>query len=177
MRPIAADFMPAGARAQWPIWIAIVLLLIAAGHQTRVAAGLQHEREAIVAKAQAERQLAVVEAPRPPSANPAQYTDDAARLEALASLDNGSVFAALESVGVPGIRVTVIEIRASDRQARIDLAVREAADLLRYVADINAGLPAEARWTLTHAQRDPVGGGGSATLVARLVRQPAHSRP
>jgi len=100
-----------------------------------------------------------------PATTDLPYAQDAAAIARMAAFDAAGVLAAVESARVPGIRVTSLEINPADASARLELEVREAADLLKYLDDINAGTPASESWKLVRAQSASPTNPGTATLV------------
>ena len=168
MKPVGADFALARASAFWPWWLACACLLAAAAFEAERAISLARERALLERQVNAIGTQGTADAAPTSAPEAAAYAADAARFVKLANMDLAGVLASIESARVPGIRVTAIDIRAGDASARLELEVRDTADLLRYLDDINAGMPVDGRWSLARAQTASLTAPGSATLVRQL---------
>lgn len=169
MRPVHADFATRLPILQWvTVTTAIVGLAIAA---FQIHSGLQHRERALAAESEAgmlQDSIARRGAPAPASkASEPPYLQDALGIVRIASYDFGRVLTALETVQVPNIKVSSIEIVTAEATARVDVEFNETAALLHYVEELNAGLPELAdRWKVTRAQLPMGTAVGTATIVA-----------
>lgn len=164
MRAIDVEFLRLGATSLRRYWIAAALLLILATVFALVATSFRQQigrHPPTINDQRAAVAAPVIEA--------AEYAVDAAQLAKAARADLAGVFASLESAQVQGLRVSTLEVNTAERQVRIELELRQTSDLLRYLDAINAGEPADSRWTLVHAQGTGHDLPGSATLTRRLA--------
>jgi len=174
LRPIAADFAPRRTVPRWLWASACLVLLLVAAPQAWYGFRLAEQARAVqaqVQQAEAARQLALRRRAADARSHEsiAAYAQDAAAIARVASFDAAGVLAAVESARVAGIRVTSLEINAVDATARLELEVRDASDLLKYLDDINAAMDAPQRWRLVRSQSATPTNVGSATLVRQDV--------
>lgn len=168
MKVVDADFVPRSPPRTWPWWAASALFIAAAAFE--LSSGWRAHKELQRLQAMQDAVPAAMPSAEPAFAPP--YHDDALRYARMASLDIAGTFASLESARVQGVRVTSLDIRAEDAQARVELEVRAQEELLRYLEEINAGLPRIERWELVRAQAATSTSPGSAVLVKVLRPRP-----
>lgn len=168
MRPVRADFATRLPILQWAaVMIAILGFTIAA---FQVHLGLRYRERALVAESEAallRDSIAGRGSPATASkvADP-PHLQDALAIVRIASNDFGKVLTSLETVQVPNIKVSSIEIVTAEAAARVDVEFTETEALLRYVDGLNAGLPESAeRWKVTRAQLPTGTTVGMATIV------------
>lgn len=143
-------------------------LFVFAAAQAREGLELQRQAvdlEARLAAAQQaadERARAARPAPRPEP----PYLRDALAVVRAAEYDVGRVLTALETVRVPGVKVTSIEIVPAEDLARVDLELSDAAALTQYLDELNAGLEPSQRWRLLRLQSPQGNVPGSASVAA-----------
>lgn len=162
MKPLDIDFAPPPPLWRQPLaWAALALLAgsIALGVQT-----WWMGRE-IAAAAASQALDNKSPATLPPTETPTLAVPaGAAELAAWARVDHAAAFASIESARVPGVRVLAIETSSVDAFARLEIELQDPADLMTYLAEINAGMPAQRRWMLMRSQS----AGGHATATLRL---------
>lgn len=177
MRPIDADFGPRSHRRHVALWLASAGLLVAAQLFLLDAWRLAAERERLMA-ARAAAETAAQAAPDMPTAEvPPPYTRDAERWWHLSSMDLSGTFASIESARIAGVRVTSVDFRAAEGWARVELASDRMELLLRYLDAINAGQPADDRWTLLRTQAGVTAGGQAVATLTRRLRTHVDSKP
>lgn len=167
MRPVRADFTP---RSPWPDRIAIgfaVVALVFAAVQVHLGLGEQRKALALEEQVRALGDEAAARQPKPvPKAPEPPYAQDAAAIVRAASYDYGAVLTALETVRMPSIRVTSIEIVTAEAAARVELEFTDPAVLLPYLEELNLGRPDHmGKWRIVRAQM-PSSTPGVATLAA-----------
>ena len=159
MKLLHADFAVRRSMGAWP-WVLLALLLsVFAGYQGWRAwnqqisvSALQKEQESLRQQVDLASQ-AQRETFSRLSAKPA-YAADAAAIAKMASFPLARVLSAMESARVEGVRLTGLEISASEGSVRAELEFAEHSALLNYLEAINAGEPAP-RWLLLQAQISP----------------------
>lgn len=170
MRTLSVELKPASRPSRWA-WGLLCLVLLLAG--AAIAASLyRHQdleriREQLreIARLQNEPVVPAVVAPRR-----APYDASAREMLAEATSQWPAMLTALETVAVPGVTPTSVEIVASEGQVRIDVEFSDYAALLRYLDDLNAGEPVP-RWALVQAQglsRAQATQGAPAPAIAQI---------
>jgi hypothetical protein len=173
MRSLQVEFAPRGVALRRLGWAAAALLWSVAGvmawqafHARQAVREVERERDQLRAELSA-LQASAARLAQPKPAPP--YLRDAQQLVQMAQFDSAGVLRAIETVRVPGVRVTALELSAVDATARLELEVSVPDALLRYVGELNAGEPTP-RWVIVRSQAAGPGGMMSASLEARWAR-------
>lgn len=170
MKALKADFAfrrPIGA---WP-WVVLILMLGAftayqgwhAWTQQAHVRALQQERASLAQQLDLANQ-AHRDASARLSIRPA-YATDAAAVAKTAGFPLDRVLSSIESVQVPGVKVTSLEISASEGTVHAELEFADHTALLGYLEEINAGEPTR-RWMLLQAQ---IASSAGASSVGTIV--------
>jgi len=171
MKALKADFARKRPIGAWP-WVLLILVLgsvvayqgwRAWAQQTRVLA-LQQERAGLTQQldlASQARRDAVARSSVIPV-----YASDAAAVAKVAGFALDRVLLSLESAQVQGVKVSGLEISATEGTARAELEFADHTTLLAYLGAINAGEP-KPRWILLQAQVASAAGiGNTGTIVS-----------
>jgi len=170
VKPLPANF---ATPSRWPrlsLWaVAAVAAAGAAWQGAHAGVAWQHldaERAATRALSQQVRlKHAAAVAHAASAAARAPYAVDARRLMALASFDAAGVLRSIESVQLPGAKVSGLDIDADARRAEIQLDVTSADVAAAYVQGLNAGNDHPA-WVLVRVQSQ--GAAQMASIRAQL---------
>ena len=92
------------------------------------------------------------------------YARDALAVARVAAFPLDRVLTSLEGARVQGVRLTALEIAATDGTVRADLEFTDHEALMRYLEDINAG-EERPRWKLVQAQSASAGTGMSTATI------------
>lgn len=169
MKALKADFALKRPIGAWP-WVLLILVLgsfaayqgwRAWAQQTRVLV-LQKEHASLTQQldlASQARRDAVARSSVIPI-----YASDAAAVAKVAAFPVDRVLLSLESAQVQGMKVTGLEVSASEGRARAELEFADHATLLAYLEAINAGEP-KPRWVLLQAQSTAAAGAGSTGAI------------
>lgn len=169
MKALKADFALKRPIGAWP-WVLLLMVLgsfaahqglRAWGQQPQVLA-LQRERASLMQqldRAGQVRRDAVARSSVIPV-----YASDAAAVAKVAAFPLDRVLLSLESAQVQGVKVTSLEISATDSTARAELEFADHAALLGYLEAVNAGEPTP-RWALLQAQIAPAPGAGNSGVI------------
>lgn len=167
MRTVNVDFAP---RSVLPERIAIGVALIGfAVAIVQVHSGMGERKKTMILDEEARvlRAQGAASAPVPPLPKVPPYAEDAAAIARAASYDFGAVLTALETVRLPNIKVTSIDIVPAEATARIELEFTDRSILFSYLEELNAGLPRESgKWRMVRAQMPTAVALGAATIVA-----------
>jgi hypothetical protein len=169
MKALKADFAVRRPIGAWPWAVAIsVLSLLTAyqgwrawGPQARVRV-LQEEHESLKRKMDVVSQ-ARRDAIARSNVIPA-YAADAAAVAKMAGFPLDRVLQSLESAQVQSVKVTGLEISASEGSVRTELEFADHAALLGYIEALNAGEP-RARWVLLQTQIGSAAGAGNVGVI------------
>ena len=174
MKPVRADFAPrTPVPRSW--WIAvgtlaagaIVLALLA--HQASLDAEAAFADEAAL---RAKRAGAQAQAPR--VVHRPAYEASAREMLAQHAVPWPTLLAALEGVQVTGVRVLSLDYSGTDAAARVEVAFTVQTQVLDYVNELNAGVPASGeawRWGVLRLEQSGRDGAGRALLVGRWAER------
>lgn len=168
MKPLTPEFIvPHGPHLRW--WQALGVLAMAV-----LAAGALVLRQQAQVQDLTQQLKAATDAPRPPATPtepPAQaaYADSARELLAEQGPGWADTLLALEHTAMLGVTPIAVEVQTRERSARIEVEFADYGVLMRYLEQLNAGLPV-AQWSLVSAQR-PVGGTNAGPSTAVLMRR------
>lgn len=168
MKPLTPEFIvPHGPHLRW--WQALGVLAMAV-----LAAGALVLRQQAQVQDLAQQLKAATDAPRPPATPteppaPAAYADSARELLAEQGPGWADTLLALEHTAMLGVTPIAVEVQTRERSARIEVEFADYGVLMRYLEQLNAGLPV-AQWSLVSAQR-PVGGTNAGPSTAVLMRR------
>jgi len=169
MKALKVDFAIKRPIGAWP-WVLLILALGSfaayqgsrAGVQQPRVLALQEERASLTQqldRASQARRDGVARSNVVPV-----YASDAAAVAKVAGFPVDRVLLSLESAQVQGVKVTGLEISASEGSARVELEFADHTALLAYLEAINAGEP-KPRWVLLQAQVGAVAGVGSTGVI------------
>jgi hypothetical protein len=150
--------------------VAVALSLVAV-HQGRLAwrlhaGSVELERGNERLRAEIQRaQEAQRAASQAASMSPADARE-AARLAKMARFPLNTVFNALESTRIPGVRVTSLDVQTESTLVTVDLEFSDFEALHKYLDHINAGEPTE-RWRFVRAHAGQAPAMGAATITSR----------
>jgi hypothetical protein len=148
MKPLNVEFRQRGVPGKWA-WSAAALLLSAGVFM--LAFDLWQQRELARMRSTLEGLSQPQKQPETGSRTSDQaspsYARSASELLLQAHSPWPQVLVALESVSIPGISITALEISATEHEARLDLEFASYETLLRYITRLNAESPSVA-WQL-----------------------------
>jgi hypothetical protein len=163
MRPLQPEFI---APRRLPALLWWVPTLLAAAALTVWALAWRHHLEAQQLRQHMQATRTAAPVPVMPAATaPPPYADSARELLSEQSSDWAATLLALERTALQGVTPVAIELQARDRTARVEVEFTDYAILMRYLAQLNAGLEV-AQWSLVSAQRTGSAGAPVGTPVA-----------
>lgn len=174
MKPVRADFVPRSPvpRGWWFAVAALVAAAVVLAFLTRQAA-LRVEAaqadEAALRAASAVAQARTIRVLPPPA-----YEASARELLAQHTVPWPTLFAALEAVQVTGVRVLSVDYASIDAGARVEVAFTLQTQVLGYVNELNAGVPASGeawRWSVLRIEQSGRDGAGRALLMGRSAQR------
>jgi len=169
MKTLNVEFAP---RQPVPLWIWIVLaslLLALAAHQAWLAWNLTGklklaERESVELSGQLDRATQQRQEALARAHVELPYAQDAAAVARLAAFPIDRVLGSLEAAQVQGIKLTALDVSATEGSVKAELEFTDNDTLMHYLAELNAGEP-KPRWRLIQAQTNAAAGAGNTASI------------
>lgn len=151
--------------------LGVVGLALAAAYRLPIgvrSAERAQDLQSRLALAKGRAATAVQATPEPAASVAPAYAADAARVVQLASFPTGEILDHIETVRIPGVRLTRIEISAHSAQVLLEIEAPDLQALLQYVGKLHAN-DSRFSWRLV---RSEVGTSGGVVATVQAAPMP-----